>query len=141
MDNVPPFRNLEPSSGAESLFAQSDPSMPTFASKAAKFLAASAGANGSGEMLGASLGAGENPPPKYPSEALRQRIEGQVVLRVAVACDGKVKRVDIAESSGHQSLDDAALRAVEQWRLHPALLAGSPVESEVRLPIKFVLKA
>lgn len=48
----------------------------------------------------------------YPAEARRQNIFGSLRLLVSVLPDGSLKEVEILESSGHQVLDDAALRIV-----------------------------
>tara|TARA_R110002072_G_scaffold1369_13_gene11420 strand:- start:4261 stop:5157 length:897 start_codon:yes stop_codon:yes gene_type:complete len=48
----------------------------------------------------------------YPAEARQQKLYGSLRLLVAVLPDGSLKEVVILESSGHQVLDDAALRIV-----------------------------
>ncbi|WP_018414649.1 energy transducer TonB [Teredinibacter turnerae] len=57
----------------------------------------------------------------FPAEALQQAIFGS--LRVAVLIDryGKVKRVEILESSGHRLLDDATRQIVRLASPFPAL--------------------
>jgi protein TonB len=72
--------------------------------------------------------------------ARRMGMQGVVVLRVHVRADGSVAMAELAQSSGSQLLDDAALKTVrEQWRFLPARLDGTPVESWVEVPIRFVL--
>lgn len=80
-----------------------------------------------------------NPNPAYPPEAVRQRLEGRVILSVTIAVSGVVTKVIVAESCGHQVLDQAALDAVRQWRFSPATRSGMPVEWTARLPIRFRL--
>jgi protein TonB len=80
-----------------------------------------------------------NPSPTYPGLAVTRRIEGCVVLLVAVTRDGKVTRVEVRESSGHPFLDREAVRAVTCWRFRPALRAGTPVAAVVEVPIRFDL--
>ncbi|MGH8040991.1 MAG: energy transducer TonB [Rudaea sp.] len=48
----------------------------------------------------------------YPDEARREQLHGQLVLTVALARSGKIKSIDIIQSSGHRILDDAAIRIV-----------------------------
>ena len=48
----------------------------------------------------------------YPAEARRQKLYGSLRLLVSVLPDGSLKEVEILESSGHQVLDNAALRIV-----------------------------
>jgi protein TonB len=55
--------------------------------------------------------------------------------------DGSVANVELARSSGFPVLDESAARTVrESWRFIPARVDGTPVESWVEVPIKFVLK-
>jgi periplasmic protein TonB len=72
--------------------------------------------------------------------ARRMGVQGVVVLRVHVRADGNVAEAEIAHSSGSSLLDESALKTVrEQWRFLPAQLDGTPVESWVEVPIRFVL--
>lgn len=48
----------------------------------------------------------------YPEAARRQGIEGSLVLSVDVLADGSVGQVRILRSSGHELLDEAAVRIV-----------------------------
>jgi periplasmic protein TonB len=49
----------------------------------------------------------------YPEESRRKNIYGEVILTVAVQRDGSIEKVEVIHSSGHQILDDAALRIVQ----------------------------
>ncbi len=80
-----------------------------------------------------------NRPPDYPLEARRAGFEGTVVLRAAVAADGRVGKVEIAQSSGHRVLDAAAIRAVRSWQYEPAYRDGQPVPATIRQPVRFSL--
>lgn len=46
----------------------------------------------------------------YPDEARRRRLEGQVVITIAIRRNGSVERADIVQSSGIRLLDESALR-------------------------------
>jgi len=87
------------------------------------------------------LGSAGNPRPRYPKSARRRGIEGRVVLVVRVGSDGTPSSVKVGTSSGHDSLDRAALEAVENWRFQPATRAGVPVPGTVEVPITFRLLA
>lgn len=80
-----------------------------------------------------------NPPPTYPAEAIRGRLEGLVLLRLHITADGQMDRVEIAKSSGHTVLDRAAAEAVSRWHARPAKRRGQPVGSVEILPIRFRL--
>lgn len=47
----------------------------------------------------------------YPREAIRHEIEGRVVLLLTLDVAGRVTAIEVARSSGHAILDDAAVRA------------------------------
>lgn len=80
-----------------------------------------------------------NPPPSYPADAVRLKKEGVVLLELTITKLGKVASVTVVKSSGHVSLDDAALAAVTKWHGDPAKKWGRPIESVERLPIRFRL--
>lgn len=77
---------------------------------------------------------------EYPWKARRMGWEGTTLLRVLVDPKGKSKSVLISRSSGFESLDSAAVKAVKGWRFHPARYGTRPVESWVKIPIIFSLK-
>ncbi len=80
-----------------------------------------------------------NPKPVYPVEARRRREEGVVVLAVQVNREGFPNRIQIVQSSRFQMLDEAAIRAVNQWRFTPARLGKLAVASQIQVPIRFKL--
>lgn len=80
-----------------------------------------------------------NPPPQYPWQARRMGIEGRVVLHVEILQDGSSGRIEIRQSSGHELLDQAAIKAVGGWRFDPARIAGSPIAAWADVPISFRL--
>jgi len=78
-----------------------------------------------------------NSPPEIPARARRNGFEGVAILVVSVAADGSVAGIRVLRSSGHVLLDRAALKAVRDWRFHPALRAGRRVSSEIEVPVRF----
>ena len=101
------------------------------------------GSGGEGDRLGsqsAHADYGQNPIPDYPPQARRREQQGTVMLRVLVGADGAVERIEIAHSSGFDSLDDSAIVTVRaRWRFIPARRDGIAIESWVEVPIKFAL--
>ena len=77
----------------------------------------------------------------YPRLARRKGWEGLVVLRVEVAADGRVREAEVLQGSGHEILDEAALRAVRGWSFQPALEDGRPVAGETLLRVRFRLRS
>lgn len=48
----------------------------------------------------------------YPDQARREKLSGSLVLEVGIRSDGSVDQIKVLQSSGHQVLDDAAVRIV-----------------------------
>jgi protein TonB len=80
-----------------------------------------------------------NPPPTYPDVAQQRGWQGTVRLRVHVLASGRPDHVGLASSSGHESLDDAALEAVSSWRFAPARRGDQAIDGWVQVPIEFKL--
>jgi protein TonB len=81
-----------------------------------------------------------NPAPAYPAAARRHEQQGTVTVKVLVGADGSVERAEVADSSGFDTLDNAALETVRsRWRFVPARRDGLAVESWVLVPIRFAL--
>jgi protein TonB len=79
-------------------------------------------------------------PPAYPLQALRNGIEGTVLLKVLVDAGGRPMQVLIEHGSGSRLLDDAARKQVlAAWRFHPARRDGRAIEAWVLVPVRFDL--
>lgn len=79
-------------------------------------------------------------PPAYPISALREGIEGTVLLRVLVDEHGKPIKVLVIKSSGSHELDNVARNHVlVAWRFHPAQRDGQAVRAWAQMPVKFSL--
>jgi protein TonB len=98
---------------------------------------------GSGTMSGnndATIAYETATPPEYPITALREGIEGTVLLRVLVDEAGKPIQVVILKSSGSRELDNAAREHVlAAWRFHPAQRDGHAIQAWAQVPVKFSL--
>ncbi len=81
------------------------------------------------------------PPPAYPRDALRRRLEGTVLLQVLVDADGRPLDVVVQQSSGHRVLDDAARQQVlKRWRFRPAMRDGIATQAMGLVPVSFKLQ-
>ena len=80
------------------------------------------------------------PRPNYPPEARAGGREGKLRVKVLIAENGTPGEVQLAESSGSTSLDEAALTALRRWRFQPALRNGQPVLAWVTVPVIFSLR-
>ncbi|WP_295936169.1 energy transducer TonB [uncultured Xanthomonas sp.] len=78
------------------------------------------------------------PAPPYPRDALRDRLQGSVLLRVLVGTDGQPLQVTVEKSSGHRVLDQAARdQVLKRWAFKPALQNGTPVQAYGLVPVDF----
>ena len=75
--------------------------------------------------------------PIYPADAKKAHVSGTVVLDAVIGADGTVKELRVV--SGPDSLQQAALDAVKNWRYRPYLLNGQPVEVRTIINIIFTL--
>jgi periplasmic protein TonB len=80
-----------------------------------------------------------NPAPVYPSAAQKRGLEGRVVLKVHVLANGRPDNIAIAKSSGHDILDEAAVKAVTSWVFEPARRGQTPIDGWVNVPLNFKL--
>ena len=77
--------------------------------------------------------------PNYPAKALNNKLEGWVDVEFTVADSGKVKDVGVRTTSIPGVFEEAAVKAVSQWRYKPVLRDGKavPVRSQIR--VRFAL--
>ena len=54
--------------------------------------------------------------PEYPRLSARLKEQGDVVLRLTLDEEGRVRGVELVESSGYIRLDEAAMSAAPKWR-------------------------
>lgn len=77
--------------------------------------------------------------PAYPRSARRLGHEGRVLLEADIDARGRVLDARVAESSGHEELDRAAMKALLRSRFKPGMLGGLRVRSSTRLAFRFRL--
>ncbi len=78
--------------------------------------------------------------PGYTSEAMRAKIQGQVVLEAVVLEDGSVGDVKILKSLDQTyGLDLEAIKAARQWQFVPAMKGDKPVPIIVQLVLTFTI--
>ena len=71
--------------------------------------------------------------PEYPRRAIEQRVEGDVVLELAIDDRGEV--ADARVLSGPDELRRAALEAVLQWHYSPAALRSASTQATLRFHV------
>ncbi len=77
--------------------------------------------------------------PEYPKEARETGTEGNVVLEAHTDIYGRVKRINVLRSLD-PLLDEAASKAVFQWKYEPMIVEGIPREAIFVLSVSFKLK-
>lgn len=78
--------------------------------------------------------------PKYTPEAMRQKLQGRVLLDALVRPDGRVGDIRVIRSLDRAAgLDQEAILAITQWRFRPATRNGQPVGAIVQVEMSFTL--
>jgi len=77
--------------------------------------------------------------PTYPELARRARLGGIVILEATIDREGNVVNVNILRGLG-LGLDDAAVKAVSQWKYTPTFYNGRPVEILLTVTVQFTLQ-
>jgi protein TonB len=78
--------------------------------------------------------------PNYTSDAMRAKIQGDVVVDVIVRKDGTVGDTRITQSlDALHGLDQEALKAARRWTFRPATCKGDAVDMVVSLILEFRL--
>jgi TonB family protein len=75
--------------------------------------------------------------PVYPSEALHEKIQGEVMLEVLIGEDGTVRAVYAV--NGPEVLRPAAQDAVKWWRFEPYRVNGRPAPVRTSIAVDFRL--
>lgn len=77
-------------------------------------------------------------PPEYPDKARRARIQGIVILDCTINAEGVVTDVKVLRSI--PDLDEAAIKAVKEWRYSPTQVDGKPVPVRMSVSINFTIR-
>ena len=77
--------------------------------------------------------------PQYTPRALKEKIEGEVLMECVIKADGTVGDKKVVKSL-HPDLDQAALDAAAQWVFEPGTQNGKPVNVLVTIAMAFTVK-
>lgn len=80
-----------------------------------------------------------NPKPQYTEEARKNKIQGNVTVRLLVGADGLVKQVKVTRGLP-DGLDEQAIRTAYQMRFKPAMKGGNAVAYWMPVLIEFKLQ-
>jgi protein TonB len=78
-------------------------------------------------------------PPEYPYGAKRNRVEGEVVVRMLVTSKGVPTNLSIESATPANVFEKAALSAAKRWKFRPGRYKGQAVDTWVLLPFNFEL--
>ena len=79
--------------------------------------------------------------PQYTAQAMRAKIQGEVLLECIVQPDGTVSNIRVVRSLDSAfGLDQEAIKAARQWRFQPGTKQGQPVPVLVTIAIAFTLR-
>jgi protein TonB len=77
----------------------------------------------------------------YPREARRRGLEGKVAISFVIQADGRITDVQVARSSGSDSLDEAGIRTLEDLgRFRPIPKGIGRSRWTLRVPISYALR-
>ncbi len=74
--------------------------------------------------------------PKYPPSAIKERIDGEVILYAIIRKDGSVDSIQLVRGIDAQ-LDLNSMEALSRWQFRPATREGQPVDIEAVVHIPF----
>lgn len=81
----------------------------------------------------------ERVPPKYPARAASRHIEGWVKIEFTITTDGTVENAVVVEAEPAEVFDDAALKAINQWKFKEKIVNGVAVEQRAVQTLQFKL--
>lgn len=82
----------------------------------------------------------EKTDPKYPEEARKEKIQGEVKIDATIGVDGRVLDLKSAQSPDER-LTKAAMEAIKHWKFKPAVNSkGKPVKVKMTLTVNFRLQ-
>lgn len=80
------------------------------------------------------------PQPSYSEEARAAKLNGTVVLKIAVTADGRAENAQVVKGPGH-GLEQKFIEAVKNWRFTPADGPdGTPVACQVEVEATFHIR-
>lgn len=77
--------------------------------------------------------------PVYPMAMRRSGLKGDVLVDFVVDREGRVTHAYVVRSM-NPAFDEPALEAVRRWRFEPGTWGGTPVNTHMRVPIRFQLE-
>ena len=76
-------------------------------------------------------------PITYPGDAVKNGIQGYVVVHLLIAKDGSVELSKVLDSEPQGVFETSVLSGIQDWRFTPARLKGEPVKVWVKQKVSF----
>lgn len=77
--------------------------------------------------------------PIYPASAKQNRIQGTVVMQGIISKEGTISLLEVVEAPSND-LAIASIQAVRDWKYHPHVLQGEPVDVETTIQVNYTLR-
>jgi len=79
--------------------------------------------------------------PVYPARALKERLEGYVILEAVLRKDGTIDDIKVLRGlgQGKYGFEEAAKAALQQWQFLPGKVNNQPADVRMTLKIDFTL--
>jgi protein TonB len=81
----------------------------------------------------------ERVPPVYPTRAVNRHIEGWVKIEFTITTSGTVEDAVVVMAEPTEIFDDAALKAINQWKFKEKIVNGVAVEQRAVQTLQFKL--
>ncbi len=79
--------------------------------------------------------------PEYPPIARKAGVEGKVILQIVIDEQGNVLTADVVFAQPSGIFEEAAIKAIMQWKFKPAKQRDKPIKVRMAWPMEFSLKA
>ncbi|MEF1170920.1 TonB family protein [Vibrio sinaloensis] len=66
--------------------------------------------------------------PRYPSKALKRRVEGYVIMQFTIDAAGRPKDIQVIEANPKRVFEKEAVNALKKWKYQPKIEEGVSVE-------------
>jgi protein TonB len=78
--------------------------------------------------------------PDYTDEAIKNKVEGIVILEAVIRKNGRVDSFKVLRGLGY-GLEEKAMQEISKnWRFRPGTLEGEPVDVFATIEVQFNLK-
>jgi len=136
----PPAPTIEPAAAAPEIPTAESSARSAQSSTPSAQPVAQSPANADAVLLAGNLKRLKEVPPRYPPDALNDRIEGWVDIDFIISPQGVPENLHVREAKPRRLFDRAAMNSVQQWRFEPIKQDGIPVAKRATLRVRFALK-